>query len=108
MIVYLSSVYTVGHVFTKQFLLTLAVGVAFGFSFALMLLNVTSLNRKEMFLGPPPARYSMDAHDHEVSWANTTKTSVVNPDPVESGISSWIRNYLFRIRIQAKIKKTDK
>ena len=56
MIVYLSSVYTAGHVFTKQFLLTLAVGVAFGFSFALMLLNVTSLNRKEMFLGPPPAR----------------------------------------------------
>lgn len=54
-----------GHIFTKQFLLTLAVGVAFGFSFAFMLLNATSLSRTDMFLGPPPAKYSMDVHDHE-------------------------------------------
>jgi hypothetical protein len=75
-------VFHLGHVFTKQFLLTLTVGVAFGFSFAFMILNATSLNRTDMFLGPPPAKYSMDVHDHEVS---LTETSVSDP------IYIWIR-----------------
>ena len=37
-------------------------------------------------------------------------SSVAKPDPIGSGTFSWtrIRNYLFRIRIQPKMKKTDK
>ena len=38
-------------------------------------------------------RAMMDAHPGEIMF--------VNPDPV----GSWIGNYLFRIRIQAKMKK---
>ena len=33
--------------------------------------------------------------------------SVVHPDPVGSETFSWIRNYLFRIRFQAKMKKNQ-
>ncbi len=43
-----------------------------------------------MFLGPPPAKYSMDVHDHEVS---LTKTSVSDP------IYIWIRTRVTSVKI---------
>ena len=61
---YLSSLS--GLVFSKQFLLTLVVGVTFGFSFAYMLLGAAGAGRRELFQGPPYPVDTSDPHDHQV------------------------------------------
>ena len=63
-ICYLSSLS--GLVFSKQFLLTLVVGVTFGFSFAYMLLGAAGAGRRELFQGPPYPVDTSDPHDHQV------------------------------------------
>jgi len=55
-----------GLVFSKQFLLTLVVGVTFGFSFAYMLLGAAGAGRRELFQGPPYPVDTSDPHDHQV------------------------------------------
>ena len=55
-----------GLVFSKQFLLTLVVGVTFGFSFAYMLLGAAGAGRRELFQGPPYPVDVDDPHDHQV------------------------------------------
>jgi hypothetical protein len=90
-------VFHLGHVFTKQFLLTLTVGVAFGLSFAFMILNATSLNRTDMFLGPPPAKYSMDVHDHEVSL--TVTYGSVPGSQVSKIVFKMLENVIFSYSI---------
>ena len=54
--------------FSKQFLLTLVVGVTFGFSFAYMLLGAAGAGRRELFQGPPYPVDTSDPHDHQVAW----------------------------------------
>ena len=62
---YLSSLS--GLVFSRQFLLTLVVGVTFGFSFAYMLLGAAGAGRRELFQGPPYPVDTSDPHDHQVT-----------------------------------------
>ena len=53
----------------------------------------------------PPPRFIFSSNQNVVWLLINLCTSVVNPIPVGSGTFSWIRirNYLFRIWIQAKI-----
>jgi len=60
-----SNSHTPNGLYSRQICVTLTVGILAGFSISLMILNATSLSRKDMFFGPPPARYSSDYHDHQ-------------------------------------------
>jgi len=51
---------------SKHFLLTLGLGVAFGFSVSYMLLSSTMPQRRELFEGPPYPVDTSDPHDHQV------------------------------------------
>jgi len=57
--------HTHNGLYARQICITLTVGILAGFSVSLMILNATSLSRKDIFFGPPPARYSGDIHDHQ-------------------------------------------
>lgn len=53
-----------GHTVPKNFLVTLGIGITFGFSFAYMILNSTGIGRHDFLLPPPPPK-GVDAHTHE-------------------------------------------
>lgn len=52
------------HPIPRQVLITLGIGITFGFSFAYMILNSTGVGRHEFLLSPPPPK-GADPHTHE-------------------------------------------
>lgn len=87
--------------FPRQICLTLTVGILAGFSFSLLILNASSISRSEMFLGPPPAKYSQDIHDHKEiqSLPELTKEIILQSHSSEKDNESLAADLTRRVRV---------
>jgi len=88
-------------ILSRQGCLTLLVGLVTGFSVALMILNMSSLSRRETFLGPPPAKYSADGHSHQEldSLPELNRDILLHSHSSESGNSTVAGELSRRVRI---------
>jgi len=85
-----SVLHSTNVLYSRQICLTLGVGILAGFSISLMVLNASTITRREMFVGPPPARYSHDAHHHKAldGYPELTKDVILHSHSSETDSDS--------------------